>query len=316
MAPLRSLGNPDISSYDDVFCATGKRYNHETAVPKWYGDRGVFMGGYAGNQNTIDYITITSLGNATDFGDLNHSTRAVAPASNETRGLSMGGRSSSPGPDTAVDYITIGTAGNATDFGDTTTNAGQGYAAGASNITRALVAGGDLPGTVDIEYFTIATTGNGTDLADLTVARYGLAGCSNKDRAVFGGSYGGPNNQIDYKNFETANCTDFGDLTQSRGYIGAGQNTPGGRGFFSGGSSENVIDYITIASASNATNFGSAQGQNTSTSATSNDTRGIIGGAGTDSNEIRYITIATTGDSTDFGDLTVGRGYIGATSGN
>ena len=27
MTPLRSLGNPDNVSYDDVFCATGKPYN-------------------------------------------------------------------------------------------------------------------------------------------------------------------------------------------------------------------------------------------------------------------------------------------------
>ena len=27
MTPLRSLGNPDISPYDDIFCATGKAYN-------------------------------------------------------------------------------------------------------------------------------------------------------------------------------------------------------------------------------------------------------------------------------------------------
>ena len=32
MAPLRSLGNPDISPFDDVFAATGKRYNHSTQV--------------------------------------------------------------------------------------------------------------------------------------------------------------------------------------------------------------------------------------------------------------------------------------------
>ena len=319
MAPLRSLGNPDISPFDDVFSATGKRYNHEVPVPKWYGARGVFMAGYDPNQNTIDYITITSTGNATDFGNLNHSTRSPAPASNGSRGLAMGGRSSSPGPDTAVDYITIGTAGNATDFGDTTTNAGQGYAAGASNITRALVAGGDLPGTVDIEYFTIATPGNGTDLADLSVARYGLAGCSNGDsRAVFGGQYGpGHNNTIDYKNFETANATDFGDLTVSRGYIGSAQSDPAGRGFFSGGNGDNVIDYITIASTGNATDFGDASGQDNATSATSNDTRGIIGGgASAYTNKINYITIASTGNGTDFGDLTVSRGYIGATSGN
>ena len=35
MTPLRSLGNPDISPFDDVFCATGKRYNyhiHDSSV--------------------------------------------------------------------------------------------------------------------------------------------------------------------------------------------------------------------------------------------------------------------------------------------
>tara|TARA_Y100001973_G_C5196612_1_gene334712 strand:+ start:1278 stop:2231 length:954 start_codon:yes stop_codon:yes gene_type:complete len=317
MSPLRSLGNPDFSPFDDVFSATGKRYAFDGPPPvSWYGDRALFMGGYNPNTNKIDYVEIALTGNASDFGDLNHSTRAVAPASNGSRGLAMGGRSSSPGPDTAVDYVTIGTTGNATDFGDSTTNAGQGYAAGSSNGTRALLAGGDLPGTVDIEYFTIATPGNGTDLADLTVSRYGLAGCSNGDsRAVFGGQYSS-GDTIDYKNFETANCTDFGNLTNGRGYIGAGQNDPAGRGFFSGGSSKDNIDYITIASAGNATNFGDALNQEDATSATSNATRGIIAGNGGSGDYISYITISSTGNATDFGDLTTGRGYIGATSGD
>ena len=317
MAPLRSLGNPDISPFDDVFAATGKRYNHKYLAPldPWYGGRGVFMGGYSNNQNTIDYIDITSTGNASDFGDLNHTTRAVAPASGDGRGLAMGGRSSSPGPDTFVDYITIGTTGNATDFGDCTTNAGKGYAAGASNGTRALCGGGDgTSGTVDVEYFTIATTGNGTDLADLTVSRYGLAACSSGYRAVFGGGYSG-SNVIDYKNFETANATDFGDLTVARGYIGAAQSTPAGRGFWSGGNSGGganlVIDYVTIDTTGNATDFGDPlSGQDTSCSATSNATRGVMGGGGSSDNQISYITIENTGNATDFGDLTVGRGYI------
>jgi len=321
MSPLRSLGNPDISPFDDIFAATGKRYNHEYVVPldPWYGDRAVFMGGYGGNTNTMDYITITSTGNATDFGDLPQSTRSVAPASNGSRGLAMGGRSTSPGPDTQVNYITIGTAGNGADFGDTTTNAGKGYAAGASNHTRALCGGGNgVSSTVDIEYFTIDTLGNGTDLADLTNARYGLAACSNGDsRCVWAGQHSGSyTNVIDYKNFETANCTDFGDLTVGRGYLGAGQNTPGGRGFWSGANGNNVIDYVTIDTAGNATDFGDSSGQTDSTSATSNETRGIIGGAGTSDDQIRYITIASTSNSSDFGDLTEGRGYIGATSGD
>ena len=64
MAPLRSLGNPDISPFDDVFAATGKRYNHYYDPPSafgWTGGRGVFSGG-ANAGNSIHYITIQSTG--------------------------------------------------------------------------------------------------------------------------------------------------------------------------------------------------------------------------------------------------------------
>ena len=88
MAPLRSLGNPDISPFDDVFCATGKPYNIEYPEPVyWYGDRGVFMGGYSGNTNKIDYITITSTGNASDFGDLSQARKRLGSCSNAHGGL-------------------------------------------------------------------------------------------------------------------------------------------------------------------------------------------------------------------------------------
>ena len=44
MAPLRSLGNPDISPFDDVFAATGKEYNIE--FPSGVGlDKGVDFDG-------------------------------------------------------------------------------------------------------------------------------------------------------------------------------------------------------------------------------------------------------------------------------
>ena len=284
----------------------------------WYGDRGVFAGGYAPNTNVMEYITITSTGNVTDFGDLPQDSRAPAPASNGSRGLFMGGRSTSPGPDTQVNYITIGTTGNASDFGDSTTNAGKGYAAGAAGSTgRALLAGGNgVSGTVDIEYFTIATTGNGTDLADLALSRYGLAGCSNGTRAVFGGQRTG--DYIDYKAIDTtANCTQFGSLEYDKGYIGGGQNDPGGRGFFSGSNGNPGISYITIDTPANSVDFGDAAGNTDATSATSNATRGIIGGSyATSTNVINYITISSVGDATDFGDLSANRGLIGATSGN
>ena len=88
--------------------------------------RGLFMGGaYTSSApntisslNTIDYVTIASLGNATDFGDLTRLTAGNAASASATRGLCMGGY----GPSTVntIDYVTIASTGNATDFGDMT----------------------------------------------------------------------------------------------------------------------------------------------------------------------------------------------------
>jgi len=77
----------------------------------------LFGGGDTGSaSNIIDYVTIASAGNATDFGDLTAARIYVASCSNSTRGLFGGGS----GPSNVIDYVTIASAGNATDFGDLT----------------------------------------------------------------------------------------------------------------------------------------------------------------------------------------------------
>ena len=58
----------------------------------WLCARGVFGGG-GPNVNTIEYITIATLGNGTDFGDLTVARREFAGTSDFSRGLFMGGRS-------------------------------------------------------------------------------------------------------------------------------------------------------------------------------------------------------------------------------
>jgi len=67
--------------------------------------------------DVIDYVTIATAGNATDFGDLTVARSVPASASNGTRATFGGGHSSSINDDT-IDYVTIDTAGNATDFGN------------------------------------------------------------------------------------------------------------------------------------------------------------------------------------------------------
>ena len=81
--------------------------------------RGLFSGGYdpAGNvQNKIDFITIASTGNATDFGDLTVARRSAAGTSNSIKSVFMGGYL--PGVANVIDSVIIQTTGNAKDFGD------------------------------------------------------------------------------------------------------------------------------------------------------------------------------------------------------
>jgi hypothetical protein len=57
------------------------------------GARGVFGGGYVAplSVNTIDFITISSTGNATDFGDLTQVRYGPGACSSGTRGVFGGG---------------------------------------------------------------------------------------------------------------------------------------------------------------------------------------------------------------------------------
>ena len=187
-------------------------------------DRGVFAGGGNPTQNVIQYLTISTTGNTTDFGDLNNSTYSAAGVTNNTRGCFGGG---SPKID-VIDYITIATTGNATDFGNLTV-ARQTFTGGCSDETRGIWGGGYYSGPNTygdwIDYITIANTGNATDFGDLTQGRSGATATNNATRGVFAGGYvsGGPDvNTMDYITIQsTGNATDFGDLSQARGWFAA-----------------------------------------------------------------------------------------------
>ena len=68
----------------------------------------------------MDYITISSTGNATDFGDLSFLASGWSGTSNTTneRGIFAGGYDGSN--TNLIEYITINSAGDSTDFGDLT----------------------------------------------------------------------------------------------------------------------------------------------------------------------------------------------------
>ena len=98
------------------------------------GSRALWAGGNPGvsEHNTIDYVTITSTGDATDFGDATASTEMAGCFGSFTRAFFLIGAS----PSNAIDYVSIMTTGNAADFGDAT--AGTYFRGGCSNSTRGL----------------------------------------------------------------------------------------------------------------------------------------------------------------------------------
>jgi hypothetical protein len=199
------------------------------------GTRAVIFGGrYQGESpnytNTvIDYLTIGTTGNASDFGDCTSASTYGAGISNDTYGLQCGGYGRISGSNTNkqnIDVVTIATAANATDFGDLLSLTHS--AGGCSDATRGIIAGGGPnPNGVDnrsnvIQYVTVATPSNATDFGDLTLARTG-SGTSNGTYGTFCGGEGesSRSNVIDRITIQTlGNATDHGDLNFTPGQYG------------------------------------------------------------------------------------------------
>ncbi len=132
----------------------------------------------------IRFVTIETLGNEADFGDLTVGRSHFGACSNATRSVAGGGYDGSS-QSNVMDYVNPTSAGNATDFGNLAS--ARSYTAGLANDTRGVFAGGGGPLNT-IEYITIGSTGNTTDFGDLTVGREIMnAGASSSTRGMFFG---------------------------------------------------------------------------------------------------------------------------------
>ena len=290
------------------------------------GARGLFFGGgYGGSPtvayNIIDYITISTLGNALDFGDLTGLVSTTGASASSTRGLRYGGFIGGASSSNVIDYVTISSTGNAVDFGDTYQGGGLQSSIGLSNGTRALFGGGWSPSQNAISYVTISSTGNALYFGDLTQSKANSAAVSSSTRGIWaaGGLLApalGGSNVIEYVTISsTGNGVDFGDTITISYASGCSNSTRGIISWCSSGS--NSIEFITIASTGNAQDFGDQTVLNRFISgACSSSTRGVFGGGDgpATGNIIEYITIATTGNAQDFGDLTQGRFRVSACS--
>ena len=234
--------------------------------------------GGSNTANTIDFVTIATTSNATDFGDATVAALARASLSNDTRGLSACGFIS-PANINTIDFVNVANLGNATDFGDATV-ARRGVARMGSS-TRGIFAGGMTPSASDVmDFVTIATTGNATDFGNLVVAgRHDSGGCSSGTRGVIAGGNTSPGPDVNTIQFVTiasaGNASDFGDLQQTMEACGSLDNSI--RGVFSGSytPSLNTMNFITIATLGNALDFGDNAESNYGSGGTSDSHGGL-----------------------------------------
>ena len=242
--------------------------------------RGINAGGQTSapgdNQtNIIEFVTIATEGNGTDFGDLDtvHRRFSGGGHSSETRGIITGGSGDSPGETNVIQFVTIASIGNATDFGDLL-NPKDNMMSKNGSSTRMLICGGrdytpSATVTNVIEFLTIATTGNSADFGDLTQARFAGTGCGSATRGIIaGGQTPTYVNTIDYVTIaSTGNATDFGDLTATNSFLGGASNSI--KGIFAGGATPtklSTIQSIEIATTGDAVAFGDNTATNPVTS--------------------------------------------------
>tara|TARA_B100000902_G_scaffold394746_1_gene451704 strand:- start:92 stop:1255 length:1164 start_codon:yes stop_codon:yes gene_type:complete len=272
------------------------------------GARGVFSGGNPATA-VMDYITISSTGNAIEFDTLVEAKLSMGATSDRTRGIVVGGYIPSPAVNRdTIEQYTFASTGTRSDFEDLLF--ARRYCTGSSNGTRGLIAGGYTNAYVEeIEYVTIQSAAEAVDFGNLvTAATDRVAVCSQTRTVIAGGENASDKiTNIEYVMTATlGNGASFGDLTVGRrGHGGACNST---RGLWMGGDNPgdtNHIDYVTMTSLGSAKDFGDLNSSKGRTQGhVSSPTRGICAGGFPNSNEIQYVQIMTKGNSVDFGNLT------------
>ena len=292
------------------------------------GARGLAMGGElqpGAGALPIDYVTIPTLGNAQDFGDLTQARGTGGACASTIRAYCLSGYGNSPVTySDVIDFVTISSTGNATDYGDLAAVC-QGVDV-LSNRTRGIFTSGSN-GTAPaygitnvLTYINLSTSGTLQDFGDQQRTNNYSGTCASSTRGIIAGGYDPYNtvaNTIEYLTIATTgNTLDFGDIGGiRRGAMGISNST---RGVFAGGitpSYLNNIAYITIATLGNGVEFGdlsnaSGAGRYMRSTGMASPTRGLFQGGNTNPtkiNDIDYVEIATTSNSIDFGDLTAAK---------
>ena len=259
----------------------------------------------------LDFVNISSQGNAKNFGDF--TGVSAFGCSSETRGVWAGGYSN---PNFVIEYITIASEGNTITFGDLSVE--RKAVAATSSSTRGMWAGGYAPTgggspnrTNTIQYVEIQTLGDSVDFGDLTTTEVSMSAVSSPTRGIFSGGYTLPSQNDMVIIASKGNAIRFGDMIVPRARHASCSNST--RGVFGAGRQVNnsqltiQIEYITIASEGSATYFGDITAKRNMLAAASSQTRGLFAGgynhpSNSGDNTIDFITFSSTGNAIDFGD--------------
>ena len=288
------------------------------------GARGLFMGisGTPAQENTIQFITISTQGNSTNFGELIDLKGQGASCGSRTRGFSAGGEA--PALRDEIEFVTFSSTGNAQSFGDLSRVKRRLQAGGLSNATRGCFNGGykTSPNLTlsEIDFITMASTGDALDFGDLTKAREFNGSFASPTRGlVVGGRSQSPSpNTFQtgtdfYTIASTGSAQEFEDSTSQAFFAMCFANST--RGVIGGGITPTVqsaVDFVTTATLGQFSNFGELRTTNSDSLGTFCDsTRGIVGGGMTPGNtgptygsqDIDFINIASGGTAVNFGDL-------------
>jgi len=207
--------------------------------------RGLWAGGATNHPsvstystNSIEYVQISTTGNALDFGDLIKERGCGAGiVGSATRGIFAAGDDyhTPAWQYTALgqlDAVTIASKGNTVDFGTDAVSRIQGGACG--NTVRGCFAGGYVSSQYSsspasreaarkLTVTTIPTGGNSVEFGTLTCGqRMYIGGASTNTRGIWtgGSQYPVQFNEIDYIQFASlGDSIDFGDLYRNKGYM-------------------------------------------------------------------------------------------------
>jgi hypothetical protein len=194
--------------------------------------RMLIAAGYSGSSPTpsatdiVDYVEMSTLGNALDFGDLtlgDNNNQYAGGTMSPVRSVYFGASS----PFEFLSYFTIASKGNSTHFGVLSSGGGTFQGTQPSSNTRGVLAGMVQPQRLDnIEFITIASEGNSTHFGELTVGRNGTGSGGGGTRGLWAGgtidTSSTYSNIIDFITISTTgNAEDFGDIpSKSSGYAG------------------------------------------------------------------------------------------------